>query len=176
MKALVRLALILGLGTMLASCAPVVEAHYVLSFEGVAGIQVTERRRLPQDNYILNWAVPVRYVLKRDGYALHFSMSDIASASHIIVTAKSRDGKPLRIVPRPDRKSYTPTGAICASHIFEKPGRDVMFFSWPEECSHHKDRMQLAFALKDADGNTVGDEILPFEMKWDGFIYYIDSL
>ena len=76
MKFLSKLAPVLGLLLTLTACVPVIESHYILNFEKVPKIQVTERRRLDVDEIFFNLVIPVRYVLEREEYVLHFEVSE----------------------------------------------------------------------------------------------------
>lgn len=166
---------LLVLPMLLAACAPVFSRYRYISLEGYDDARVVERGRVtPGEMTFLVGKPPIRYEIPRPDYTLFLEIDTDAMVPSVDILVQPLGervvefvGKNLVDVPR------------CVYRY--EPGRWEEPFRWAyavRDCDGGFDKLDkvIRFNVRDLEGNLLGEEAIPYEIRRDGFFYYIDAI
>ena len=176
MKTFLSKALGIFMVLTLTACAPHVSTYRYISLEDIPGIRVEAMGEAELENLYFHSEMPVRYSLERKSYYISFHVNkESYFPSLTIVVSSADDGGPLKLEHQRYRKAKVSQSSCGPSFYRNADQLSRLGFGW-SECDELKQQQIISFDVLSADGEIIGQEDIPFELKSNGFYYVVDAI
>jgi hypothetical protein len=157
---------------VLTACAPVFSGYRFISLERYGDARVVERDRVtPGERGFFVGELPTRYEIGRPDYTLVVEIDKNINIPSVDILVQPPGQRVVEFIGKPEVDF--PTCVYQQESPYEE-------FRWTYfiTCDGGFDKLDkvIRFNVRDLEGNLLGEEAIPYEIKRDGFFVYIDAL
>ena len=154
------------------ACVPVIYKQHNIEFLQQPGLKIVKSGKRDIDQPIFRLEVPLEYELTRDTYSIYLNVAGV----RVYTKALDAEGNLLGIMGNP--VPVTRSGIYCSTLglPFSKdrvlPKNKILIYTWSSHrsaCFSEEDTKVLSFSVLDEEGNLMGTESLPFDVKIKAF-------
>lgn len=162
--------LLLMAPAMLGGCGPYVEPYRYISLADTPGLQQVEARQPELSGLYFAGDMPVRYELRRPGYAVEIMVPE---GSYLPAIELSIDSADLRLVPAD--AEVPPAPIFCGAWYPDPADPARLQFGWSPNCDSEPP-WGLTFFVTDDSGEQLGEEKLRFQLERNGWLVLVDAV
>lgn len=156
---------------LLSSCAPVFVANRFISLKGYPDARIVEQGRVtPGERAFFIGELPTRYEIERPDYTLIIELSKDAEFPKVDIIVQPTGQRVVEFIGK--------RGVDYPNCVYQQASTDGEFrWAYSILCDSGFDKLDkvIRFNVRDLEGNLLGEEAIPYEIKRDGFFYYIDA-
>lgn len=159
-----------ALSALMSACAPLFSRYRYVSLENYGDAQVVDRGEVtPGERTSFVGELPIRYAVDRPAYTVVFELSRDAEFPEVELLVQPLGERTLEFARK--REVEVPE---CVNYGQYGEFRWQYFIT----CESGFDELDkvIRFNVRDLEGNLLGEEAIPYEIKRDGFFYYIDAI
>ena len=166
-----RLTGLVFLAFLLGACGPVFSRYHYVSLDEYTDAKMVERARVdPGATSFFIGKIPVRYEIERPEYTLTLEIPRRTPGLELKVVVEPWEKRTLHF-PGLGQETYSPCVNRNGDNLFTPLG-----WTYRGVCRREEDGYFIRFSVLDRDGNVVGEEAIPYEIRTPGFFIYLDGI
>lgn len=161
---------LIALSVLVSACAPVFSRYRYVSLENYGDAQIVDRGEVtPGQRTFFVGELPIRYRVERPAYTVVIELSRNAEFPKVELLVQPLGKRTVEFAKKgevgvPECVNYGQFGEFR-----------WQYFITCESGFDELDKV-IRFNVRDLEGNLLGEEAIPYEVKRDGFFYYIDAI